>query len=92
MRPLHDVSTGVLAGIIRRQPPSAARTAFAWRLAVGPGLARATAVELRDGLLTVTARSSHWAAELERGSATVLGRMQELLGTAEVRAITVRNP
>ena len=34
--------------IVRGQPPSPARTSFAWQLAVGPALARVTSVEM-DG-------------------------------------------
>ena len=41
-----ELRAGVLAEIVRRQPASKERTAFAWQLAVGPALARATTVEL----------------------------------------------
>ncbi len=53
MLPIQQLSAGVLADVIRRQPSSPARTALAWQLAVGPALARATTVALCDGVLTV---------------------------------------
>lgn len=91
MRPLQTFSTSVIAGILRRQPSSAGRTSLAWQLAVGHDLARATAVELRNGTLTVTPRNPHWGVEIQRAGPTILERMQALLG-ADVREITVRNP
>ena len=54
MIPLQNFSTGVVAEIVRRQPASKERTSFAWQLAVGTALARATNVELDEaGVLTV---------------------------------------
>jgi hypothetical protein len=66
MLPIQNFSSGVLAEIIRRQPPSPARTNFAWQLAVGPALARATVVELAEGVLTVKAVDRRWLREIER--------------------------
>ena len=70
----------MLAEIVRRQPASRERTVFAWSVAVGPALARATTVELRDGVLRVTAKDPRWTRELERASATILARLQVMLG------------
>jgi predicted nucleic acid-binding Zn ribbon protein len=91
MLPLQTFSNRVLTEVIRRQPPSPGRTAFAWQLAVGQQFARATTVELSRGVLTVIARDPHWAAEIERARPTILARLQQLLGT-EVLEITIRNP
>ncbi len=92
MIPLQHFSSGVVAGIVRRQPPSKERTAFAWQLAVGPALARATTVELdAQGLLTVRALDTRWTAELERARDAVLARMQGLLGPDEIRRIRTRH-
>jgi predicted nucleic acid-binding Zn ribbon protein len=91
MKAVRHVAPDVLVAIIRRQPPSSGRTTFAWQLAVGQQLARATTVELNSGVLTVIARDSHWAAEIERARPTILARLQQLLGT-QVLEITVRNP
>jgi predicted nucleic acid-binding Zn ribbon protein len=93
MIPLQNFSSGVLAEIVRRQPASKYRTAFAWQLAVGPALARATTVELTDGgVLRVGALDQRWAAEIERERDTVLLKMQHLLGADQVKRIQTRRP
>jgi hypothetical protein len=88
MLPIQDFSTGVLAGILRRQPSSPARTSFAWQLAVGPAVARATTVVLEGGMLRVRASDDRWGREIERVSGMVLARMQQLLGP-DVRGVRV---
>jgi hypothetical protein len=87
--PLQNFATGVMAEVVRRQPSSPARTAFAWQLAVGPALAKCTSVELHDRVLTVRARDARWAREIARAAVTVLPRMQHLLGAAAVERIDV---
>ena len=84
MVPLQSFATGVLGEVVRRQPPSAARTAFAWELAVGPALARSTNVALVENVLFVHTRSADWAREIQRAVPTILRRLQDLLGTAAV--------
>jgi predicted nucleic acid-binding Zn ribbon protein len=86
--PVQYIASGVLGEVIRRQRPSAARTAFAWSVAVGPALARATTVELRNGVLIVTPKDTRWTRELERASDTILGRLQLLVGP-EVQQISI---
>jgi predicted nucleic acid-binding Zn ribbon protein len=87
MIPVHDFSTSVLAQIVRRQLPSQARTNFAWQLAVGQAVARATTVELKDGVLTVRAVDRRWMREIDPMRAVVLGKLQELLGKEQVTRI-----
>jgi predicted nucleic acid-binding Zn ribbon protein len=88
MIPLQNFSTSVLAEIVRRQPASKERTAFAWQLAVGPALARATTVELGNtGVLTVRALDERWVTEIERARDSVLQKMQHLLGPDQVARI-----
>ena len=89
MVPLQKFSAGVIAEIIRRQPPSDGRTAFAWTVAVGPALGRNTSVQLSGGVLSVRAGDPRWAAEIERARDTILKRMQHLLGTASVIRVKV---
>ena len=89
MLPVQTIATSVLAELIRRQPASRERTAFAWSLAVGPALSRATTVELRNARLFVTARDPRWALEIERANDTILKRVQLLLGPDAVRGIYV---
>ena len=87
--PIQTVASGVLAEIIRRQPPCKARTAFAWTVVVGPAIARATSVHLDDGTLRVTPRDSRWGPELLRAKAGILMRLQTLLGRDAIRDIYI---
>ena len=77
---LNEFVPDVLSEIIRRQPASKERTAFAWTVAVGPALARVTTVELRGRTLVVTARDATWAKEIERARVTILARVRHLIG------------
>ena len=86
MIPVQNFSSGVLAEIVRRQPASKDRTNFAWQLAVGQALARATTVELKDGVLTVRAVDRRWIREIERARDSVVEKMQHLLGERRGRA------
>jgi predicted nucleic acid-binding Zn ribbon protein len=89
MLPVQSIATGVIAEIIRRQPPSPEKTAFAWSVAVGPALARATTVELRNHNLVVMARDTRWQRELERARDTILARVQLLLGKDVVKGLYI---
>ena len=89
MIPIQNFASGVLAEIIRRQPASKERTAFAWQLAVGQALARVTTVELREGVLTVRAADARWMRELRRALETILARMQHLLGRDAITRIVL---
>jgi len=89
MQPLHTFAAGVLADVIRRQPASPARTAFAWSVAAGPAMARAATVEARNGILLVTPKDARWSREVERASATILARVQALLGSDEVTSLRI---
>jgi hypothetical protein len=82
--PLQSFATGVLADVIRRQPPSSARTAFAWELSVGAGIARSTSVEIVGHTLIVRSRDTRWAREVERAADVILQRMQHFLGRGVV--------
>ena len=83
--PLQSVTSKMLAEILRRQPASQERTAFAWAVAVGPALARVTAVDLdAGGVLRVHVRDARWARELERARDVVLTRLRMLLGDDHV--------
>jgi hypothetical protein len=89
MVPIQKFSAGVLAEIVRRQPPSAERTSFAWQIAVGPAISRSTTVDVIGGAIVVTARDAHWARAVERAATTILPRMQHLLGAQTITAIKV---
>jgi predicted nucleic acid-binding Zn ribbon protein len=89
MQPIQRFTPAVLAEIIRRQPPSNARTMVAWQIAVGAALARATTVHLADGVLTVSAGDSRWVTEIQAARDTVLRRLQELLGVEAVTKMRI---
>lgn len=89
MQPFQSFAPAVLAEIIRRQPDSAERTAFAWSVAVGPALARVTSVEIRNRNLIVSARDAQWARELERSRETILLRVQHLLGKDTIKGMYI---
>ena len=88
MQPIQDFAGGVLAQVIRRQPDSPERTQFAWQLAVGPALARATTVTLERGVLQVSATDARWLKEISRARAAILSKLHQLLGPGTVTKIT----
>jgi predicted nucleic acid-binding Zn ribbon protein len=90
VRSIQTFAGGVLAEVVRRQPPSPARTTFAWQLAVGPALARMTSVELEDATLRVNAIDARWLKEIERARAVILPKLQSLLGAEAVIRISTR--
>ena len=92
MRPIQTFAGGVLAEIVRRQPPSRARTAFAWQLAVGPTLARVTSVEMEGTTLRVRSVDQRWLQEIDRAKAVILPKLQDLMGRQAVTRISVRRP
>ena len=88
MRSIQTFAGGVLAEILRRQPASPARTAFAWQIAVGPALARVTTVGLEHGVLQVSATDPRWLKEIDRARGAILPKLQFLLGPGTVTKIT----
>ncbi len=89
MLPIQHFASGVIAEIVRRQPASKERTAFAWQIAVGPAIARSTTVEVVDRVLNVTSRDARWGREVSRASETILARMQHLLGAQTITSLKV---
>ncbi|HXW04652.1 MAG TPA: DciA family protein [Vicinamibacterales bacterium] len=91
MLPLQSFSSSVLVEVIRRQPPSLARTALAWQLAVGATLGRVTSVEQAGRTLVVRSTDPRWTVEIERAREVILRRLRQLLGPdsiAEIRLIS----
>jgi hypothetical protein len=89
MWPIQTFAGGVLAQIVRRQPPSPARTAFAWELAVGPSLARVTSVEMEGTMLRVRSTDPRWLKEIDRARGMILLKLQQMLGEQTVTAIAI---
>jgi predicted nucleic acid-binding Zn ribbon protein len=91
MHPLSDTVPAALSELLERQPLTPAKVEFAWRVAVGPALARATRVSLEpDGVLRVATTDRHWTREVESARALILARLARLLGSDAVRIILVR--
>jgi hypothetical protein len=93
VRSIQQFSHSVLADVVRRQPSTPARTTFAWQLVVGPALAKATSVELVDGVLKVRSSDPRWTLEINRARGMVLARLQHLLGADAITSLDLeRNP
>ena len=90
MQALKTFASGLIADIVRRQPPSPARTSFAWQLVVGPALARVTSVHMEGTTLRVAAEDERWLREIARAQATIVPRLQELLGRNAITKISTR--
>ena len=90
MLPLQAFLPDALASAIRKAPFSADKVAFAWRVSVGPSLARVSSVRLVDGELHVRAASVAWQREIERSAGVIRSRVARLLGPdVPVRGLTV---
>ncbi len=91
MIPVHQLVPATLAAMLRNQPLTPEKVAFAWRTAVGPSVERATEVELgADGVLRVVTKDPAWEREVKRSRSVILARVQALLGEAVVTRIEVR--
>jgi predicted nucleic acid-binding Zn ribbon protein len=88
MIPAHKAIPAVLAEVLRKAPLCSEKVEFAWRTAVGPAVARVTAVMLDDGgVLHVTAKEAYWLTEVRRSSKLILARLDGLLGPGVVARI-----
>ena len=79
-----------LAEAVRGAPLSPGKVDFAWRSAVGPAMARVSAVLLEDGVLLVETQTSQWASAIMRASPVILSRIRSMLGPETVREIRLR--
>ena len=87
MIPVQQFMPDALAAILRKAPLTPEKVDFAWRSAVGGAVARATSVELADGVLRVRAKDAAWQREIERSAAVVRARLDAILGAGVVRWI-----
>jgi len=91
MRPLTHALPGALRLLLHGMPLSNGKVDFAWTAAVGPAVARATAVKLEDGVLIVETTSAQWTREVQRSSPLILKRLQSLLGDETITRMTFRS-
>jgi predicted nucleic acid-binding Zn ribbon protein len=88
MIPAHKAIPAVLAEVLRNAPLCPEKVEFAWRTAVGPAVARVTAVRLGDdGVLSVTSKEAHWLIEVRRASKLILARLEGLLGSGVIKQL-----
>jgi hypothetical protein len=78
-----------VAEIVRKAPLTPEKVAFAWRLAVGPNVEKATTISLREDVLHVVAKGAPWQREIERNGAMVRARLASILGAGVVRRVHV---
>jgi len=90
MRPLSQAVPGAVASLLREAPLSDGKVAFAWKVAVGPAMDRATAIKLEGTLLLIDVANEQWAREIRRSSGVILSRLSTLLGRDTVTEIKVR--
>ena len=87
MHPVGPLLSSVLPALLARAPLTPEKVAFAWQTAAGDAIARATRVELRDGVLHVAADDQRWLSEIDRARTALLPRLATLLGDGTVRMI-----
>ncbi|MEO8682097.1 MAG: DciA family protein [Vicinamibacterales bacterium] len=86
--PAREILPGVLAAVIKNAPLTPEKVAFAWRLAVGPEVGRATTVTLDgQGVLHVQAETPAWIAAVRKSTSLIHLRMNDLLGAGTVRTL-----
>jgi hypothetical protein len=90
MKPISHAVPGALAALLKNTPLSPGKVDFAWKTAVGPAMARATAVRLENHVLLVDVISAEWAREVRRSSRVIHVRLQALLGESNVVELRVR--
>jgi hypothetical protein len=86
---VREIMPAALSELLRRAPLSSDKVLLAWRVAVGPALARATTVELRGDTLHIRAKDPVWQREIERSAVLIRARLIALLGDTVARQISV---
>jgi len=90
MQPIRDTATNVLRDLLAAQPNTTAKVEFAWRLAAGPAMARATTIAWNSrGALIVRARDAEWRREVAHARTTIAQRLGRMLGPGVVTGIHV---
>jgi hypothetical protein len=82
------VMPAVLADVIRKAPLTDEKVQFAWRLAVGPALDKATTVRLAtNGTLYVKAEAPAWNDAIGKSLGIIRARLAHFLGETTVKSI-----
>lgn len=81
----------IVAAAIRNAPLTDEKVTLAWRLAVGPAIAKATTVRLvSDGTLHIKADTPAWLAAVRKSTSLIHIRMGDLLGEDLVKRLEFR--
>jgi hypothetical protein len=84
--PVQRILPDTIIEVVRRQPLTPEKVAFAWRTAVGAAVARAATATLdADGTLVIRASDEHWQREIQQSLSLVRARLEPLLGDALTR-------
>ena len=84
----NQVMPAVVAEVVRKAPLTDEKVAFAWRLAVGAAVAKATSVRLgSDGTLHVTTDSPAWTDSIRDSVGMIRSRLAHYLGENAVKRI-----
>ena len=87
----NKVLPAIVAEVIRKAPLTDEKVAFAWRLAVGPATAKATAVRLgSDGTLHVKADAPAWNEAIQKSIGLIRSRLAHYLGEDAVKQLSYR--
>ena len=85
----NQVMPAVVADVIRKAPLTDEKVSFAWRLAVGPAVDKATKVRLgNDGTLYVSADSAAWIDGVRQSIGLIRSRLAHFLGEDAVKRIS----
>jgi len=87
--PANKVLPAVVAEVVRKAPLTDDKVTFAWRLTVGPALAKATTVRLgSNGTLHVTAESPAWNDAIRASLGMIRSRLAHYLGDDTVKSVS----
>jgi hypothetical protein len=82
-----------LNALLRQQPDTPAKVVFAWRMAAGAALARATRASWEpDGTLRLEPETPVWYREVVRARPILAARLRALLGADVVKHISIVKP
>jgi len=83
-----ETVTGVLSMVLANAPLTPEKVAFAWRMAVGPAVGKATTVRLGDnGVLHVSCDSPAWSTAVKGSTALIQRRLDQMLGAGIVKTL-----
>ena len=92
MESLHNAASHAVRRLLAGQPTTPAKIAFAWKIAAGQAMSRATETALSaDGVLVVRARTEAWHREVRVARALLLRRLQDLLGPGVIARLKIED-